>query len=103
MRGSLPRLQQAHLHDEDSQHDENARDNVPEAHGVPLEGEWAVCERQHPLNVPIVMPEHSDGLSESEETKDTAEIELNSCQTSVDVHVHIDETSWHTGETETSS
>ena len=33
----------AHLHDEDSQHDENARDNLPEAHGVPLDGEWAVC------------------------------------------------------------
>ena len=38
MRGSLPRLQQAHLHDEDTQHDEDVRDNVPEAHGVPLKG-----------------------------------------------------------------
>ena len=30
--GSLPKLQQAHLRDEDSQHDENVRGNVPEAH-----------------------------------------------------------------------
>ena len=38
-RGSLPKLQQAHLYDEDNQHDKNARDNVFEAHGVSLEGE----------------------------------------------------------------
>ena len=38
VRGSLPKLQQAHLYDEDSQHDENIRDNVGEAHGMPLEG-----------------------------------------------------------------
>ena len=37
--------QQAHLHDEDSQHDENARDNVPEAHGVSLEGVDSHCVR----------------------------------------------------------
>ena len=37
-RGSLPKLQQAHLYDEDNQHNENIRDNVAEAHGVPLEG-----------------------------------------------------------------
>ena len=37
-RRSLPKLQQAHLYDEDSQHDENVRDNVGKAHGMPLEG-----------------------------------------------------------------
>ena len=64
-RGSLPKLQQAHLHDEDSQHDENVRDNVPEVHGVPLEGGMgSVCERQRKelkrvertVDVPIMMP-----------------------------------------------
>ena len=44
-RGRLPKLQQAHLHDEDSQHDENARVNVPEAHGVSLEGVDSHCVR----------------------------------------------------------
>ena len=42
-RGSLPKLQQAHLHDEDSQHDESVRGDVPEAHGVPLGREWTAC------------------------------------------------------------
>ena len=46
MRRSLLQLRQAHLHDEDGQHDKNARDNVPEAHGVPLEWAVTVCERQ---------------------------------------------------------
>ena len=36
-RGRLPKLQQAHLHDEDST-TKNVRDNVPEAHKVPLKG-----------------------------------------------------------------
>ena len=39
--GNLPKLQQAHPHDEDGQHDENARDNVLEEHRVPLEGACA--------------------------------------------------------------
>ena len=38
----VPKLQQVHLHDEDSQHDKNTRENVPEGHGVPLEGGLAV-------------------------------------------------------------
>ena len=64
---------------------------------------WCTVESNAPLDVLIVMPEHSDGSSESEETKDTAEVELNSCQTGANVHAHIDETSWHVGETKTSS
>ena len=77
----LPKLQQEHLHDEDSQHDESARNSVPETHGVPLEGEWAACasdsvkssskgtaESNAPLYVPIVMPEHADGSRESTDT-----------------------------------
>ena len=90
----------------DSQHDENARDNVPEAHGVPLEGEWAACasesvkslsegtvESNAPLNVRIMIPEHADGSSESRDTEDTAEVELDSCWTGADVHMHINEAS----------
>ena len=36
--GRLLKLQQVHLHGEVNQHDKNVRDNMPEAHGVPLEG-----------------------------------------------------------------
>ena len=60
-------------------------------------------ESNAPLDVQIVMPEHADGSSESKDTEDTTKFELDSYQTGADVHVHIDEASWHTGETETSS
>ena len=49
------------------------------------------------------MPEHTDGSSESKDTKDTTKFELDSCWTGADMYVHINEASWHTGETETSS
>ena len=39
----------------------------------------------------------------AKDTEGTAEIELDSCRTGVDVHVHINEASWHTTETESSS
>ena len=55
------------------------------------------------LDVPIMMPEHADGLSKSKNAEDTAKVELDSCRTGADMHAHIDEESWHTGETETSS
>ena len=90
------KLQQEHLNDEDSQHNENARDNVPEAHGMQFEGEWAAsasdsvksssggtAKSNAPLDVPIVMPEHVDGSRESKDTEDTAEVESNSCWTGV--------------------
>ena len=79
--GRLLKLQQEHLHDEDSQHDESSRDSIPETHGVPLKGEWAACasdsvkssskgtaESNAPLYVPIVMPKHTDGSRESTDT-----------------------------------
>ena len=83
---------------------------------MPLEGELAACasdsvksssdgmaESNAPLYVPIVMPEHEEGSRESKDTEDIAEVELNSCWTGADVHVYIDEASYHTGETATSS
>ena len=60
-------------------------------------------ESNAPLDVPIVMPEHTNGSSESKDTKDTTKFELDSCWTGADMHVHINEASRHTGETETSS
>ena len=60
-------------------------------------------ESNVPLDVPILMPEHADGSSELKDTEDTAKAELDSCRAGADVHAYIDEASWHTGETETSS
>ena len=50
-----------------------------------------------------MMPEYTNGSSGPKDTEDTTKFELDSCQTDADMHVHIDEASWHTGETETSS
>ena len=62
-----------------------------------------IVESNTLLDVPIVMPEHADGSSESKDTEDTTRFELDSCRTGADVHVHIDKASWHTGKTEASS
>ena len=88
---SLPKLWQAHLHDEDGQHNKNTRDNIPEAHRMPLESAVTVCERQckgsqqkynrvERTDV-IMIPEHAGGSSESRDTEDTAEVKLDSFQT----------------------
>jgi len=37
------RLQQTNLHDESCQRNENAQEDIPSAHRLPLEGEWIVC------------------------------------------------------------
>ena len=60
-------------------------------------------ESNAPLDVPIVMPEHADGSSKSKDAEDTAKIEQDWCWTGAGVHAHIDEASWHTGETKTPS
>ena len=41
--GRQPQAQQVKLHHKRSQRNENAKRNIPSAHGVPLEGEWSVC------------------------------------------------------------
>ena len=41
--GRQPQLQQRQLYHKGSQHNENAKSNIPSAHGVLLKGEWRVC------------------------------------------------------------
>ena len=41
--GRQPQAQQVKLHHKRSQRNENAKRNIPSAHGVPLEGEWSMC------------------------------------------------------------
>ena len=41
--GRQPQPQQRQLYHKGSQRNENAKRNIPSAHGVPLEGEWSVC------------------------------------------------------------
>ena len=73
VRGSLPKLQQAHL----------ARraymTNIVSTTKT-LETAYLKHTSNAPFDVPIVMPEHADGSSESKETEDAAEVELDDCQ-----------------------
>ena len=109
MHGTLPKLHQAHLRDEDSQHDKNARDNVLEAHGGPIEGAHASDDIKNSSGYSRV--ECTIGCANRDTragrwfeqvkgTKNTVKVELDSCRTGVEMHVHIDEASWHTGETD---
>ena len=65
-------------------------ENVPNAYGLPLEGEWEVCasgEARDPrssVNVPNAMPERVHCPSESSETKDAEGVELEGCKGSTD-------------------
>ena len=43
------------------------------------------------LDVPIMIPGRADGLSESEETEGTAEIESNGCQSGTGGHTCMDQ------------
>ena len=88
---SLPKLWQAHLHDEDGQHNKNTRDNVPEAHRMPLKWAVTVCEQQRKgsqreynqveCTNAIMIPKHVGSSSKSMDTKDTAEVKLDGFQT----------------------
>ena len=83
---SLLKLQQAHLHDEDGQHNKNTRDNVPEAHGMPLEWAVTVCEQQCKRSQQeynkvehtdvIMIFEHAGGSSKSTDTNNTIKVKL---------------------------
>ena len=75
------------------------RDDIPEVHGMPLEGEWTVCasgrvvknssgdtdESNALLDVPIMMPERADGSSKSKKTGSTTEVESNGYQILADM------------------
>ena len=84
---SLLKLRQAHLHDEDGQHNKNTRDNVAEAHGMPLECTVTVCEQQCKRSHQeyngvehtdvIMIPKHAGGSSKSTDTDNTTEVKLN--------------------------
>ena len=65
-------------------------ENVPNAYGLPLKGEWEVCvsgEARDPrssVNVPNAMPEYVHCPSESSETEDAKGVELEGCEGSMD-------------------
>ena len=80
------RLQETELLCEESrQCNGNTRENVPEAHGLPLEGEWTVCASGEMKNP------SADGPSESKVAKDTAGVKSKGCKRSTSERACIDE------------
>ena len=83
--GRQPQAQQVKLHHKRSQHNENAKRNIPSAHGVPLEGEWSVCASGR-----VMSDSHKDGMGEHgcvdewcwpvEKSKPTVRIPKGYCQ-----------------------
>ena len=57
--GRQPQAQQVKLHHKRSQRNENAKRNIPSAHGVPLEGEWSVC-----VSGRVMSDSRKDGMGE---------------------------------------
>ena len=78
------------------QHSRIANENVPIAHGVPLEGEWTWCAsgeatnsrgNANAFNTAI---EHVDGSDESTETANTKDIESEGCKGGTDEQASVD-------------
>jgi len=104
-RDSQSRLQQTNLYcKEGRQCDENANSNIPNAYGVPLEGEWTgyasgetrnssghADESIAALSASTVLPELTDGPSESRKAEDTAGVELRGCRGGTSERASIDE------------
>ena len=103
MHGTLLKLHQVHLCDEDSQHDKNTRDNVLKAHRGIIEGACVSDDIKNSSRCSWV--EHTiecanrdawagRWFEQVEGTENTVKVELDSCQTGVEMHAHIDEVSW---------
>ena len=104
-RDSKSRLQQTNC-EANGQRNENANADVPNAYGLlPLEGEWTVCasgegtsssghakESNAALSAAIALPETADGPSESRETEDATEHELESRNRGTSERASVDET-----------
>jgi len=97
-RDSQSRLQQTNLpYEESCQRNENARENVPSAQRLPLEGEWIVCasgetnDSKGNANASNAAVEHADGSSRSKEAGDTMENKSEGCEGGASERTSIDE------------
>ncbi|KIM54336.1 hypothetical protein SCLCIDRAFT_31202 [Scleroderma citrinum Foug A] len=97
-------IQQTNFYCEEScQRNENANENVPIAHGVPLEGEWTWCasgeasDSKGNANAFNAAIEHTDGSDESTETVNTKDIKLEGCKGGMDERASIDDADGSTG------
>jgi len=96
-RDGQSRLQQIFYCEEEHQCNENANSNVPNAHGLPLEGEWSVCASGETTNsngdadASNAAIERVYRPSESGEAKDAMEIESEGCGEGTSGRACIDE------------
>jgi len=97
-RDSQSQLQQTNLpYEESCQRNENARENVPSAQRLPLEGEWIVCasgetnDSKGNANTSNAAVEHADGSSRSKEVGDTMENKSEGCEGGTSGRESVDE------------
>ena len=82
---------------ENCQRNENANDDVPNAHGLPLEGEWNVCvsgevrDLRGSANAPNATPECVHRPSESRETEDVEGVESEGHEGGTSERASVDE------------
>ena len=76
---------------------ENTNENVPNAYGVPLKGEWTWCvsskasDLKGNANAFNAAIEHADGSDESTETANTKDIKSEGCEGGMDERASVDE------------
>jgi len=92
------RIQQTEFSCKESrQHDKNENANVPNAHGLPLEGEWTVCasgeasDWNGDANASNAAVERVDSPNESRVTEDTPGVESEGCERGTSEGACVDE------------
>ena len=103
-RDNQSQLQQTRFYcKERHQHNKNAKNDIPHAHGLPLEGEWSVCASGESSNLngdadaSNAAVEHVYGPSESRETEGTMENELKGCEGGMGEQASIDKADGNPG------
>ena len=98
--GRQLQAQQVKLHHKRSQRNENAKRNIPSAHGVPLEGEWSMCasgqviDSRDNASMSNTAVEHADSSDEHEKLAGVDREKSDSRRRGMGKRRYIGEWSW---------